>query len=274
MPGLPEDTTGKPGDVSVVRGSVARGNLAALTGELAWRREGDRLVFSWEPAGRIMVEGGNSIVVDAPPEADPRAIALFINGPGLNAVVRQRGMVMLHASGVAIDGGCVAIVGASGMGKSTLAAALAERGFSLVADDGIVYDNGLIMPAYPGIRLWSSSRTSLGLVGEPLLTGADKHVVHTPHFQAEPLPLRVLLLLAHGDRIRLESVEGSRAPLELIANSSRAIPLAGIDPAGQLRASSRIVATSRIFRLTRPRDIGLLGSLCDQVVACARGMSL
>lgn len=82
-----------------------------------------------------------------------------------NALMRQ-GRLVLHAScTVAPNGRCVALLGESGWGKSTLAAALLEQGYRFLSDDCAVIDPGnggpWVAAGYPGLRL---HQVSLGLV--------------------------------------------------------------------------------------------------------------
>ena len=73
----------------------------------------------------------------------------------LSAGSRQR--LSLHASVVQVGPGAVAFLGASGDGKSTIAASLAQRGHALVSDDCcLLVRNGSgfdVAPSYPGMRL-------------------------------------------------------------------------------------------------------------------------
>lgn len=57
----------------------------------------------------------------------------------LPLVVQARGTQVLHASAVASGGRVVALCGVSTAGKSTLAAALADDRFTLVADDAVPF---------------------------------------------------------------------------------------------------------------------------------------
>ncbi|HEU5076819.1 MAG TPA: hypothetical protein VFU02_21665 [Polyangiaceae bacterium] len=74
----------------------------------------------------------------------PRALDLW----GLNP---------LHSTAVATSRGVLAFLGASGTGKSTIAAALVARGCELVSDDCLVLSRSassiLAAPSYPGLRL-------------------------------------------------------------------------------------------------------------------------
>ena len=91
--------------------------------------------------------------------------ATYLLGPVMGFVMLLRGVVCLHASAVAIGNQALAIVGPAGSGKSTTAAALSARGYSVVAEDVVTLDDVgnhfLVQPAYPCIRLWPSSVKAL-----------------------------------------------------------------------------------------------------------------
>lgn len=85
----------------------------------------------------------------------------YLVGPILGFVARLRGATCLHASAVEIDGAAVVFPGATGAGKSTLAAALVRQGQRLIAEDVVPLmasrDGVVAIPTYPGIRLWPSA---------------------------------------------------------------------------------------------------------------------
>lgn len=257
-------------DVQVTVGKAPSVATTRLEGGLEWHIARGVVTFRWEGAGTIVVSGGNSIIVDAPSDGDPHAMSLLVQGPGLNAIVRQRGMVMLHAAGVDVGGRCCAIVGSSGMGKSTLAAALGNLGYPLIADDGIVIHGRTVLPAFPTMKLWPQSAERLVLEGTPLLEGRAKLRVDAPAFTAAPLPLGWVVLLADGEDVGTTRVDGARAAMELIANASRAVALEELDPAGHFQACARLAAEFPIWRLTRPRDLNRLDDLANLVASLDR----
>ena len=80
----------------------------------------------------------------------------------------------LHASVVNVDGRAVAFLGASGQGKSTLAASLARRGHTVLSDDCCILCRTAtgfdVSPTYPGLRLFPESISGvLGDTGAPRL---------------------------------------------------------------------------------------------------------
>lgn len=100
-----------------------------------------------------------------PKVADHTADHLFLNQVLPLALSRQ-GHLVFHASAVALDHGAVAFVGASGRGKSTLAATFATNGFRFLTDDGLMVKPAAnraytIAPSHPSIRLWEDSQNAV-----------------------------------------------------------------------------------------------------------------
>ena len=80
----------------------------------------------------------------------------------------KQGKLVFHASAVEVGAAGVAFMGASGRGKSTLAASFATNGFRFLTDDGLVLElpdgECRVMPSHPSIRLWQDSQEAL--IGE------------------------------------------------------------------------------------------------------------
>lgn len=87
----------------------------------------------------------------------------------LPLVVQAQATQVLHASALEGAAGAVALCGASTAGKSTLAAALMQRGRSVLADDALAFDvRGGDVTAWTlpfRMRLWPESAAALGLPG-------------------------------------------------------------------------------------------------------------
>ena len=100
---------------------------AAASGEELYARADDGVARLYlRDAGACCVRAGREIVVAAAPGVDERLLRLLLLGPALAAVLRQRGRLVFHASAVAIDGGAVAFLGASGGASGTIARASAS----------------------------------------------------------------------------------------------------------------------------------------------------
>lgn len=83
----------------------------------------------------------------------------------LPLVLSKQGKLVFHASAVEIDGVAVAFFGASGLGKSTLAASFGTSGYRFLTDDGLILEENnagyAVQPSHPSIRLWADSQVVL-----------------------------------------------------------------------------------------------------------------
>ena len=138
---------------------ISDGNVSHRFGRI-----GDLLVAEWFGVGRLYASrDGSTHQFEVDEEADPdvaRRIQRFIApSPGARHL---RGEIALHASAVVIEGHAIAFLGASGAGKSTMAAALCVRPGTQLAADDIVYvsrvdDVPRVVPTERANRLAPSS---------------------------------------------------------------------------------------------------------------------
>ena len=112
--------------------------------------------------GRYLVRDGREILIDPDPVASAHDVRVYLLGTCLGALLHQRGYLVLHASGIATDGGAVLFAGASGAGKSTLLAEMLRRGYKMIVDDvcAVRFDTAgqpMVVPSYPRTRLWADA---------------------------------------------------------------------------------------------------------------------
>ena len=171
-----------------------------------WRElndDGLKLAGVAEGVMRFQVEGGGRIVVDPEPGADLDYAKAIVSGELMAALLRQRGLLTLHGSCVATDGGAVGFVGHSGWGKSTLAVHLVSRGYRLLCDDVLAVEFGggepAAVPGYPQVKLREDS-AARHVEGFGALRAAhaqtDKRLYAcAADFQTAAVPLRKIYVL-------------------------------------------------------------------------------
>jgi len=153
----------------------------------------------------------------------------------LNQVVplalSRQGRLVFHASAVEIDGGAVAFVGASGRGKSTLAAGFAIDGFRFLTEDGLIVDAAaggyVVLPSHPSIRLWDDSEAALIAPGTPMapavhFTSKARFLAgDSLRFCAEPRQLRCVCFLGDGSasRVEIRPLSAAQAMVEWVRHS-------------------------------------------------------
>lgn len=206
----------------------------------------------WSDVGTFHVRNGSEIVVQKATDIPESELRLFLLGPALALLLHQRGLLVLHASAISIDGHAVAFLGAQGRGKSTLAGALYARGHNLVADDIVAVDlcyaaQPVVFPGFPQLKLWPEAVSEIGETPDRLrrLHGRyDKRAYPaTRGFSTAPLPLRCLYVLDEGAEARIEDLSQHAAFVELIRHTYTARVLEANPDPSHFRQCAAVAST-------------------------------
>lgn len=236
----------------------------------------------WEGIGKFLVRGGCEIIIDPAREADHLVYRPFVVGPVLAVLLEQRGMLILHASAVAVSGGVVAFMGPKGYGKSTMAAALHARGHPLVADDvtAVVVDDGvtgrpMVYPSFPQLKLWPEAAASVGEDPEELPRihpGFEKRAHRAREsFPSAPLPLRGVYVLgvssahAASGEVEIRPLEPQRAMLELVRHTFGVEVHLAVGTERHFLQCAHLVSTVRVSVLTRPWSLSDIDKVARSV---------
>jgi hypothetical protein len=148
---------GSSEDVSFPHGAEVLSEQPDARGGLCVRIEQDRRAgfLLWGPrhgAHRLSSDGHRLRCSSR--GASLEAMQRLLVGQVLPFAAVLRGLEVLHASAVVFDGRALAVVAASGAGKSSLALELCERGARFLADDVLVIERrGATLLAHPGTPL-------------------------------------------------------------------------------------------------------------------------
>ncbi len=143
----------------------------------------------------------------------------------------RQGFLVLHAGAVEIHGRCVAFIGSSGRGKSTLTASFATSGHPFLTDDGLQLKMGngrlVALPNYPSVRLWADSRQAL--IAPDKESAEPVHYTRKARFPADAalpycataLPVHSLFFLGTQDcdDVRIVRLRPQAALVELLRHS-------------------------------------------------------
>ena len=204
--------------------------------------------------------------------------ATYLLGPVMGFVLLLRGLVCLHASAIAIGEEAIAFVGPAGSGKSTTAAAFANRGFSVLAEDVVTLDDRrdhfLVRPAYPCIRLWPPAVKAL--------YGSETHLPRlTPNwdkcyldlsetFLRRPLALAAIYLLApRSDDVGapfIEPLDRAEGLMSLVANTYATKLMDKTMRAREFDLLTRVLNNVPLHRVTPHTDPARLPELCDSIL--------
>ncbi len=260
-------------DVAISVGAMA-GGAARPDGEV--ERVSNSLEFAIDGIARWRISEGRIIKVQPFPDADWRGVRLFTLGSAWAALGYQRGFAVWHGSVVARGGRALLLCGAPGEGKSTLAAALAESGWVLVADDLSRVEAGAggarVYPSSDGVRLWREAIAHLGWQNRAIARDwlrEDKYRCAVPRTAAggSPVPLAAVVVLETGRDLMLERLSGSDALAAAFRGTLyRPGMLDALQAWGQqANLAAQIVRDTPVFRLTRPRDLMTIAESRDAV---------
>ena len=265
-------------DVTVRFGPVPA-TLPAGAGRLVrtdlWQARPGVFLMHMDGVARYLVADGRDVCVE-PLGGRPADIASFLVGLWI-ILLQQRGVTTLHAAAVYTPGGAVLLLGRSGSGKSSLAAALVERGHALLADDvtGVVLRGGraTALPSFASLRLWKRTLEEMSAppeVRSRVRPGLEKYWVKASSACAEALPVCAAIALnpSRGPGIHMASVSPSDAFWLLCEHThrKRASRALGQRPA-HFRVAAAMARQVPMSQAWRPRHPFLLEELAAHVEA-------
>lgn len=265
-------------DVRIRIGEVPEALTAPRAECGLWQAASGVFLLVADDVARFLVRSGQEITVE-PASNGEGSVSAFLLGSVLAACLKQRGVLTLHASGIATDAGAVLFAGHSGSGKSTLLAALLERGHEMLCDDvsGILpaaAGRPVALPAYPRIRLWKDAVDMLGWNGRMqgrVREDMEKFLAPPERFREAPLPVRgVFMLTLHNkDGIRIEAPPPGAAFEQLLRHTYRKRYAHGLGQGpAQFQALAALAARVPVVRLAQPVARFPIEALAEKVEAC------
>ena len=222
------------------------------------------------------VIAGDTVICHPHPDCRDDSLRHLVLDQVIPRLWAHRGHLVLHAGAVCLpDGRVIAFLGDSGWGKSTLAAALEERGSRLISDDCVTLrasDAGVsLVPSYTGLRLNEDSIATLGLADQRWTSVShysEKRQIEpaTPVHQ-QPLLLDTLFVMDEPDpcvsHLTVKPLSGASLVPALIKRSFLLDPRDNPCATRQLQEASAVVRAVRMCILAYPREYLQLPALCD-----------
>ena len=227
---------------------------------------------------RFRIENGTHILIEEMRPVTEDEIRVFLLGVLMSTLLRQRGLLVLHASGLARDGRAIGFVGDSGWGKSTLAGYFVQQGYRLVNDDVLAVDLGAspvhILPGFPQIKLRPEAEQWLGQAYDSLPQLHENSIkrITAPvaQFQEADLPLAALYVIegAGREETRVVPLKPADAVIELVRHTRMTnIMRAPAVQARHLAQCGQLVRSVPVRLLERKRDLSALDRIREVVEA-------
>ncbi|MCQ6558857.1 aldolase [Paenibacillus mendelii] len=262
------DDQGKA-DIEIVVEDLSAALVDAVYHQTYYAVKNQRIFLDIPGVAVFSIEEGRRISVSPAEDADTDKIRLYLLGTCMGALLFQRRVLPLHGSAVVIEGRAYAIVGNSGAGKSTFAAAFVSRGYTLLSDDVIpvaISPEGapLIVPSYPQQKLWQESLEHLGMELDryhPLYEEVNKFAIPVADsYCSDSIPLGGVFELVTADmagaeaEVQIEPIHGlERFPLlRYHTYRNLLIPLMNLEQ-WHFTSSAAVARQVEINRIVRPR---------------------
>ncbi len=227
--------------------------------------------------GSVLIERSGRIVIDCPqdmPQAWKLTLAL---GSGLGTYLHMIGRIPLHGMAWVENGNATLVLGRSGTGKSTLAAAMLHCGHTLLSDDVIPvgFDQNSPPTAYPAHRRFKLSPTLLSALGvdiqtlSKVLPGSEKRAwsIPTSGFHSKPVPISrcIILLPARSAtaQVAIQPVAGLNALQRLKRQVYRPQLIAALGQQSQLFALAHQLGTQATLEACQLPDMNSFGSFAQ-----------
>ena len=266
-------------DVVISEGDFPDGLPNPLAFSAVHEVNAEALLLRVAGIGRYLVRDGREILIDPGPTATAHEIRVYLLGTCVGALLHQRGFLVLHASGVATEHGCVLFAGASGAGKSTLLAELLRRGYKMVVDDvcAVRFDAAgrpIVVPSYPRTRLWAdaAARFAIDTTNLPRTKRSwDKfeRQVADQFSDREARLTHVFHLTGpyDGPEVSLERLGPIDAFRTLVDNTYRGILLDGLDlRTSHFQLASRAASSVNVVRVRRPAGTNTVEELAELIL--------
>jgi hypothetical protein len=201
--------------------------------------------------------------------ANPSTIETFLLGQVLSFALLRRGLEPFHATVLEREERAVGLLGPSGQGKSTLAAAMLRRGWRMLTDDLMVLDGLDVLPGLPRIKLFPRSANMLGIRGRPIARGSTKEFVPLPPsmFCEGRVPLSRLLVLrtTRASRCTIRRLTAKSALVSLTSNTFNTRVTEGARLRQQFSESARIATSVPVSSVSYPRRMTVLSATCEAI---------
>lgn len=231
-----------------------------------WERTANDFVLRVPGVARFGISKAKAITYRPEGSSSVEDLTAFLTGSVLGILLHLRGSVVLHASASIIDGGAVLFCGMSGAGKSTICAALGERGYALVSDDLCVLSRGEDGRLWVNAdarhhKLWQRSLEGLKITdrkSDEVRHQIDKFYVPSRNGHHTLAPVRALYELSEqrtGDIFGIEPLSGPDAALMVRRNAFRPRMMWQLgQKADYFRVAAQLSSQGRIARFRRPFD--------------------
>lgn len=251
---------------------------------LRFQTSANEFLLTVDGVARYYVQNGKKISIERLNNASDNSVRLFLLGSAFGALFIQRDLLPMHASSVCVDGKAVLFTGRSGIGKSTMAAALRKKGYKTISDDITLVSidhegNARAVAGYPQIKLWEDTIAELGDTHDSLERVRDdisKYKIDiTDHFfRDEPVGIGAIYILSTSQEAGFTrtDLKSMTKFMTLINNTFRPGFVKGSGKKGlNFQQVSVLAKTTRVVKAVRQNDVFTADAFADFILEDLQG---
>lgn len=177
----------------------------------------NQYLLKLENVGAYLVENGKKITIELAPGGNKSDLEKYVLTNVFGALSYQRNCIPMHGGVFVKDGKGTLITGISGLGKSTLMAALLKQGYHIISDDisNIELIDGQLIahPFCPYLLLWKDTIKNLELGiqnGHKFREDMVKYFFPIPpqQYLHEKIELKNIIVLTGNDKESDQQIKG------------------------------------------------------------------
>ncbi len=233
----------------------------------------DAQYLAWHDVGAFLITDRSVIDVEPAPGVEDRLIAFPLLGPVLALLLHLRGLLVLHASAVAVGEDGVVFLGDKGAGKSTTASAMLAAGHDLLTDDLVAIsfgeDGPMIAPGFPQLKLAQDAVNAIAVSQATVRPQAHPAIDKLQHrlgagfAQRQVVPRRLYVLRrgreAAATPLPMDEALSAVMRFSYVVRFGKAA-LAGEAAARHLKHCAAVAQRGCVYQLVVPGELGSIGS--------------
>lgn len=216
----------------------------------------------------FFVKNGNRIEIAPAPRANSDQIKTYLTGEVMAALLHQRKNISFHASAFVYNESGIMILGSTGAGKSSLAAAFSLDGARFIADDltRVTIQDGIpfMWPLNKSLKLRKNAISQLSVIPPDQLKAdmySGKYLLDTKHCGENPFSLNIAFKL---EKVNIEKpvfeIPGPADKFSILRSEICSWEMLQGMPQTESEYFRQLITISekvRLVRLTRPPEIKL-----------------
>lgn len=181
----------------------------------------------WKDKILFAIINDNEIILNKLTGLSDDFLSLTILGFAVPILLHRRGMLVLHANAIEINGEAIIFLGQKGVGKSTTSLALCKKGYNLISDDVLMVQVGdSISNVFSGfniIKIWPETIRQMGENPDKLpkihSNISKRFYSVSNNDKMDRIPIKIIYFITEGNKTTIEKLPPQMSLINLIEST-------------------------------------------------------